>query len=239
MSSDEPSKTSGRRWRGVAVVAGIAFVLVVTTFASALLFREDLAQAVLRDQLNELGLKDSRFRVEQITIGSISIAEFSAGTAVSFDRLTVGFSASEILRGRVARIEVTGLQVDMTQPGPWAELRRKYDGKNDHGAGSPLDLSVLPIINIRQARLRIDGRIRRRGRYAARACRRPSQPTHDTVRRFLSPPPGLLFGQPDLMPGSSVGRRSEPRRPSVSRPAARRSGGAGRPRDVEEGHADN
>ena len=75
MSSDEPSKPSPRRWRGVAVVAGMAFILVVATLAAALLFREDLAQAVLRNQLNELGLKDSRFRVEQFTAGSIAIAQ--------------------------------------------------------------------------------------------------------------------------------------------------------------------
>ena len=69
MSSDEPSKPSGRRRRGVAVVAGMALILVVATLASAVLFREDLAQAVLRDRLTELGLKAPRFRVEQITIG--------------------------------------------------------------------------------------------------------------------------------------------------------------------------
>ena len=157
MSSEEPSKPSGRRWRRSLVVAGLALILVVTALASALLYREELAQAVLRDQLNELGLKEARFRVEQFTTDTLTIAAFSAGTSVSFDRLTVGYSVKEILRGHVARIGLTGLTVDMTQPGPWSGLRRKQDDKSDTGAGLPFNPSILPIINIRQARFRIDG----------------------------------------------------------------------------------
>lgn len=153
MSSEEPGKPGSRRWRGIAVGVGVALILIVSALSSTLLFREDLAELVLRDRIAELGLKDPRFRVEHFTHRSISIAGFSAGTAVSFDRLTVGFSAQDILKGHVERIELTGLRLDMTQPGPWAGIGRKSDA----GARSPLDLSILPVIKLRQARLRLAG----------------------------------------------------------------------------------
>jgi len=161
MSSDEPSKPPRRRWRTIVIAAGTVFILVVAVLASTLLFREDLAQAILRDQLNELGLKESRFRVENFTPGTISITGFSAGGSVSFDRLTVTFSASEILRGRLARIDLTGLRLDLTQPRPWASAGGTSDGKSGGESadrtGLPLDPSDLPTINIEQARIRLAG----------------------------------------------------------------------------------
>jgi hypothetical protein len=155
MSSEEPSKPPSRRWRRVVAAAGVAVILVAALLASALLFREEVAQAVLQDQLDELGLGESRFRVDTFTLDTFAIADFTAGSAVSFDRLTIGFSVEEILRGRIARIELTGLTIDMTQPDSWAGIRRKFERDSDAGGGMPLDLSILPIINIRQARLRI------------------------------------------------------------------------------------
>jgi hypothetical protein len=167
-------------------------MLVVIALASALVFREDLAQVALRDQLTELGLKDARFRVERFTTDTITIADFSAGPAMSFDRLTVGYSAREILRGRVARIELTGLQVDMTQPGPWAGLGRKSGGKSDRGAGSPLDPSILPTIDIRRARLRIAG---------------PGGPMNITATAHLQPDPeGTLAFQAKASTAGPTGK---------------------------------
>lgn len=150
MSSDQPSNPTGRLWRGIAVVAGVAVILVVAVLAGAVVYREDVAHAVLQDRLRGLGIEDARFRVEQVTTRSIAIAGFSSGEALSFERLTVGFSVGDVLRGRVARIELTGLHMDLTQPGPWARFRRN----GDDTAGPRIDQRFLPTVDVRRARLR-------------------------------------------------------------------------------------
>ena len=150
MPNDRSGNPSGRRWRWIGGVAGVAVILVAAALAGAVLFREDVAHAVLQDRLRGMGIADARFRVERITARSIAIAGFSSGEALSFDRLTVGFSVGEVVRGRVARIELTGLRADLTQPGPWARLR----GNGDDSGGPGIDLGALPTIDIRQARLR-------------------------------------------------------------------------------------
>jgi hypothetical protein len=128
----------------------VAVILAVTVLAGAAVFREDVAHAVLQDRLRGLGIEDARFRVDQVTTRSIVIADFSSGEAMSFERLTVGFSVGDVLRGRVARIELTGLRMDMTQPGPWARFRRN----GDDTAGPRIDPRFLPTVDIRRARLR-------------------------------------------------------------------------------------
>jgi hypothetical protein len=150
MPNDQPGKPVSRLWRRIAAIAGVFIILVVTISAGAVLFREDLAHAVIQNRLQAVGIEGTVFRVEQVTTGSIVIAGFSAGKAVSFDRLTVSFTIDDLLRGRVARVELAGVQIDLTRPGPWAQLQR---GGGD-SAGPAFDPGILPIIDITKARFR-------------------------------------------------------------------------------------
>jgi hypothetical protein len=150
MPNDQPGKPAFRLWRRIAATAGVFIILVVTISAAAVLFREDLAHAVIQNRLAAVGIEDSVFQVEEVTTGSIIIAGFSAGVAASFDRLTVVFTIDDLLRGRVARVALAGLQLDMTEPGPWAQFQR---GGND-SAGPVFDPGILPIIELSRARVR-------------------------------------------------------------------------------------
>ena len=134
-------------------VAGAAILVIVAALAAALLFRESIAQAVLRGMVTDFGVKDARLRVDRITTSSLAVSKFSAGTAMSFDRLTVGFSIGDLLQGRVARIDLTGLDMDMTQPGPWTGLQAKTGDETEPF----VDLGLLPVVNIERARLRFPG----------------------------------------------------------------------------------
>lgn len=132
-------------------MVGGFLAFVVTAIAAAVLFREDLAHAVIQNRLDAVGIADTVFRVEEVTTGSIVVAGFSAGKAVSFDRLTVSFTIDDLLNGRVARVALAGLQLDMTKPGPLARFQR---GGND-SAGVGFDPGILPIIELSRARVRI------------------------------------------------------------------------------------
>jgi hypothetical protein len=150
MPNDQPGKPTFRLWRRIAGLAGVSIILVVTIFAAAILFREDLAHAVIQNRLGAVGIEDAVFRVDEVTTKSVVIAGFSAGKAVSFNRLTVSFTIDDLLRGRVARVDLAGLQLDMTEPGPWAQFQR---GRSD-SAVLAFDPGILPTIDIRKVRFR-------------------------------------------------------------------------------------
>ncbi len=131
-------------------MAGVFFVLVATALAGAVIFRTELARAVLQNRLQAAGIEGADFRIAQVTSGSIVVAGFSSGDALMFDRLTVLFSVPAILRGRTERVELTGLNIDLTQPGPWSGFARDGEG----GTGPAFDPGLLPEIELTAARVR-------------------------------------------------------------------------------------
>lgn len=116
---------------------------------------------MLRDQLAGLGLKDAQFRVEHLGTDSFAVTDFSASPEISFDRLAVGYSAGELLHGRLARIRLTGLRVDLTQPGPWAAKpgikAETTEAESGRGTGLPFDPATLPILDVLDARIKLAG----------------------------------------------------------------------------------
>lgn len=155
MSTEEESKPAGRNWRGPAVIAGVILAVLFASAGAALLYRENLAQLVLRDRLEAQGLKNPQFRIDEFTTDAFSITAFSAGEALSFDRLTIGYSVDGLMDGRIAHIDLIGLRADLSQPGPWTNLEEAESDSPE----SPLlaDPAGLPTLNIQQARLRLPG----------------------------------------------------------------------------------
>jgi len=156
MSSDSTSpRTSsptGRGGRRVALLLGVPVLILAILLGGAILFRVDIAHAVLKNRLDAFGIGEARFRVERVTDRSLVIVHFSAGGALSFDRLAVGYTLSSILRGRIAHVALAGLWIDLTQPGPWAALPR-----GDDSGGWEIDPRLLPTIDMTQARIKLAG----------------------------------------------------------------------------------
>ena len=151
MSGDKSKEPPTRRWRGIATGIGLIVLLVTVALGSAFIFRDDLAQAVLKDRLNELGLENVHFQIERISPDTLTIANFSADAAVSFDRLTLTFTAAEILEGRLRRVDLLGLKLDLTQPEPWTSLKNQPDSEGDGKTHTSFDLAIMPIVNVRRA----------------------------------------------------------------------------------------
>ena len=155
MSREEEEKPTGRKWRGPVTIVAVVIAILAASTGAALLYREDLAHMVLRDRLEAQGLRSPRFQIDELTTDAFSVTDFSAGKALSFERLTVGYSIDGLLDGRIAHIDLIGLQADLSQPGPWTDLdQTKAEPSGPSFLADPAD---LPTLNIQQARLRIPG----------------------------------------------------------------------------------
>ena len=200
MSSDQSDRVSGRgrRWRRIAVFAGIPVTLVVVALAGTVLFRQELLLAAVQNRLRAAGIEDTRLRVEQVTTRAISLSEFKWGEALSFDRLTVGFSLRDLLQGRISNVALTGLRMDLTQTEAWAAL---LHGDGD-SAGLKIDPRVLPVMEISGARLRLASPVGTMG-VAAYAVLRPSSNGELAVqlKASVEGPPG----QVDVLLDGTVG----------------------------------
>lgn len=133
------------------VFAGIALVLVVVALGGAVLFRHELALAVLQERLRAAGIEQAQLRVDRVTVRAVSLSDFKWGEALSFDRLTVRYSLRELVQGRIAQVTLAGVRIDLTQTEAWATLSR-----GDDSAGLKIDPRVLPTVEISGARVRFD-----------------------------------------------------------------------------------
>ena len=116
-----------------------------------MLFRQELLLAVLQDRLRAAGIEQAQLRVDRVTARAVSLSDFKWGEALSFDRLTVGYSLRELVEGRLARVTLAGLRIDLTQTEVWARLSR-----GDDSAALKIDPRVLPTVEISGARVRFD-----------------------------------------------------------------------------------
>ena len=153
MATEKPEKPHRRRWLKIVTGAALVLVLVAAGLIAALLYRDELAQALLQDELEDLGLGGVQFHIEHLSPRVFTMVNFSAGGALSFDRLSVKYSPEDILDGRVDSVELVGLEVDLTQPEPWGRIRERMDEEGDGGPAEPFDLSLLPLISVEGAKL--------------------------------------------------------------------------------------
>ena len=134
------------------VFAGFPIILVVLALGGAVLFRQELALAIIQDRLRAAGVEQAQLRVDRVTSRTVALSQFKWGDALLFDRLTVGFTLRDLLQGRVARVALAGARVDLTQTEAWATLLRS----GDDSAGLNVDLRELPTVTVSGARLRLD-----------------------------------------------------------------------------------
>ncbi len=156
-----PRRPVGRR---LARAAGVAVLVAAGLGGAAVVARSALVGMVIQGELASRGLPDAEFSVAGVGLEGTRIEDIRLGPELSIAAVSVSYTLSGLGRGRIERIEISGLDVDVSAPdaGALGALREAMAA-----GGGP----TLPPIRVAGARLhgataagafsaRLDGTVR-------------------------------------------------------------------------------
>jgi hypothetical protein len=141
MPDDGPEVGTGTRASGLMRWGGLALLFLISAVGAAILFRIEIVEAVVRHQIVKAGFPEPEFRIERLDLDGLTVTGISAGDQGSVERLDLDYSLQGLMEGRVERVRIVGLAVD---------LDRLKIRKTDGGGGA-FTLERLPRIDIERA----------------------------------------------------------------------------------------
>ena len=163
-ATDAPRRPFGRR---LARAAGVAVLVAAGLGGLVVVARTALVGMVIQGELASRGLPDAEFSVAGVGLEGTRIEDIRLGPDLSIAAVSVSYTLSGLSRGRIERIEISGLDVDVSAPdaGALGALREAMAAGG--GPGGP----ALPSIRVAGARLhaataagafsaRLDGTVR-------------------------------------------------------------------------------
>ena len=142
---------SGRRPGFSAISAGrwLAYGLLALLFTLgsalglAVHFRIPLLEMGLSGQLADLGLKEAEFSVPRVGLGGARLENIRLGLDLKAKSIVLTYSPSGLAGGRLARMVIDGLELDISQPdaGALGVLRQRPTGNGSGFALPPIALS--------------------------------------------------------------------------------------------------
>ncbi|MCH7691991.1 MAG: hypothetical protein IID50_00970, partial [Proteobacteria bacterium] len=163
-ATDAPRRPFGRR---LARAAGVAVLVAAGLGGAAVVARTAILEMVIQGELAARGLADAEFSVAHLGLGGTRIEDIRLGPDLSIAAVSVSYTLSGLGRGRIERIEISGLDVDVSAPdaGALGALRKVM------AAGAATGGPTLPPIRVAGARIhaetaagafsaRVDGTVR-------------------------------------------------------------------------------
>jgi hypothetical protein len=126
-------------------LAALAVLVIAAAVAVLIALRTTIVAAVLKDRLAAVGLGQVEFRVVEIGLNSARIADVRAASVLKIADVTVGYRLGDLVRGRVATVDIGGLALDVSAIAEWRGGARP---------ATPAALpAALPAIRLRDGRI--------------------------------------------------------------------------------------
>jgi hypothetical protein len=146
--------------RRLVIALSIAVVLASSLVGAAIVYRRDLVQTLIEDQLSSRGLAPAHLTVTEVTPWRIEIADLSAGrrSEVRADFLIIRYDPLALLSSEVEQV-VLGrptLQLDATGDGPvLGSLQPLVERLSRDSGGDSAAAPPAPALELREARLEV------------------------------------------------------------------------------------
>lgn len=131
-----------QRVRRGHVFVALAVLVIVAAVVVLITLRATIVAAVLKDRLAAMGLGHVALRIVDVGFTGARIADVRAGSVLKIAEVAVGYSLGDLVRGRVATVDIGGLALDVSAIAEW------------HGGAHPAALPTgLPAIRLRDGRI--------------------------------------------------------------------------------------
>lgn len=127
-----------RRVRRRRVFVALAVLVIVAAVVALIALRATIVAAVLKDRLAAMGLGHVALRVVDVGFTGARIADMRAGAVLKIAEVAVGYSLGDLVRGRVATVDIGGLALDVSAIAEW------------YGGAHP---AALPAIRLHDGRI--------------------------------------------------------------------------------------
>lgn len=141
-NKSNPDARRSRFSRAGRSILGLAVLAVVAAVAALVWMRTTIVAAVLKDRLAAMGFGHVELRVAAVGLAETRIADVRAGWVLKIADIIVGYGLGDLVRGRVATIDVGGLALDISAIAEWPG-----------GASPATPATALPTVRLRDGRI--------------------------------------------------------------------------------------